>query len=185
VSQKTNGVIVSEAGIPSSSIGNAFRIYAEANSAVSVRTGVAVTNLGPSESQVTLELTRLDGSSTGLRGSVTVPASGQRALFLNDIPGFQSLPEAFKGILRIASNSDIGVAGLRTHINERGNFLISTIYPTDENMTLGTKVAFPQVVDGSGYSTEMILYSGSPVQPGSGNLQLYSQSGGSLGVSMK
>jgi hypothetical protein len=31
----------------------------------------------------------------------------------------------------------------------------------------------------------MILYSGSPAQPGSGNLQLYSQSGSSLGVSLK
>ena len=185
VSLKTNGVTVAEAGIPSSSIGNAFRLYAEANGAASIRTGIAVTNLGPSESQVTVELTRLDGSSTGLRGSVTVPASGQRALFLNDIAGLQSLPGAFKGILRISSDSDIGVAGLRTRINERGDFLMSTIYPTDENMSWGTKVAFPQVVDGSGYSTEMILYSGSPAQPGSGNLQLYSQSGGSLGVSLK
>src|SRR5262249_16259691 len=184
-SLKVGGVTVAEAGIPSSSIGNAFRMYAEANAAGSIRTGVAVTNLGPSEANVTFELTSLHARSTGLRESITVPPSGQRALFLDDIAGLRPLPTPFKGIVRISSASDIAVSGLRTRINERGNFLITTTSPTDENNSGGTTVVFPHVVDGNGYSTEMILYSGTSAQPNSGNLQLYSQSGGPLSVILK
>jgi len=184
-SLKVNGVTVAEAGIPSSSTGKAFRMYAELNAEGSVRTGVAITNLGPTEANVTVQLIRLDGTSAGLHGSVAVPASGQRAFFINDIAGLQPLPTPFKGILRIISDSDIAVSGLRTRINERGDFLITTTSPTNENDSVVSKVVFPQVVDGNGYSTEMILYSGSDIQPGSGNLQLYSQLGGSLGVNLK
>jgi hypothetical protein len=64
----------------------------------------------------------------------------------------------FKGFVRIASSNtaSIAVIGLRGHWNERNDFLIATIPPVDESYSLPPKVVFPQLVDGGGYTTQLI-----------------------------
>src|SRR5206468_8888792 len=153
----------------------------------SVRTGVAIVNSSTGNAQLHLELTRLDGTSAGLSGSLTIPASAQRALFLQEIPGFQSLPMPFKGILRISSEtqSDIAVVGLRGRVNERGDFLVTTTPPVDETAAANSKVVFPHIVDGGGYTTQFVTFGGTNGEPPSGNLKLFSQSGGSLNIALQ
>src|SRR5438874_1403012 len=84
-----------------------------AQSAVgSIQTGIAVANTSTSDAAVTLELSKLDGSSTGLVGTLTVPANGQKAIFLNQIQGLGSLQLPFQGVLRVSSAAPFSMIGL-------------------------------------------------------------------------
>jgi len=180
------GITVSEAGTPSITAGSAFRLYAEADTSNAIQTAVAVENAGSSDTSVNFELMRLDGTSTGRSGQLVVPASGQRALFLIQIPGFESLPMPFKGVLRISSgDANIAVLGVRSRWNERGDFIFTTTGATNESAPAHSTLVFPQIVDGAGYTTQFITFSGTPAEPPSGNLQLFTQSGGSLGISLR
>src|SRR5207302_1095796 len=99
------------------------------------------------------------------------------AKFLNDI--FPSLPNPFKGVLRITTTSSgLSVVGLRTRINERSDFLITTTPPANESSpATSTPMFFPQVADGGGYTTQFILFSGTAGQATSGNVQFVKQNG--------
>jgi hypothetical protein len=185
---KAGGFTVSEAGVPALRTGSAFRLYAEASgnfdaSAVgSIETGIAIANSASSAAGVTFELTRLDGSSTGLTGSVNIPGNGQTALFMNQIAGFASLGNPatpFQGVLRVSSNSPaIAVVGLRGRYNERRDFLITTTAPVDETGTPpSTELFFPHLADSGGYTTQFVLFSGAAGQAATGTLRLLSQTG--------
>jgi hypothetical protein len=181
-SSQSNDVRVSEAGVPALPGSSAFRMYAE-NSAT-VQTGIAIGNPSSANVTVNFDLSNLDGTPTGITGSTTVPATGQIAMFLNQIPGFSALPESFKGVLRI-SGANVFVTGLRGRNNERGEFLVSTTLPVDEtSQPSNAELVFPQIVDGGSYSTQIILFSGSASQSGSGVVKFVSQSGQPLILSL-
>ena len=97
-----DGPTVSEAGVPASTAGAAFRLYVEASGTPgqphSVRSGIALTNSSDAPTTVSLELTDLDGTATGLPESLTIPASGHLARFIDEF--FPALPTPFSGILR-------------------------------------------------------------------------------------
>jgi len=178
------GITVTEAGVPAVRATSAFRLYAESAGdfsrfqAGSVQTGIAVTNLAASPTTVNFELTQLDGTSLGLTGGASVPANGQTSLFLNQVPGFASVPTSFQGVLRISGSADISVVGLRGRYNERGDFLITTTPPVAEDEAASTaEMVFPHVVEGAGYTTQFILFSGKPGQTSSGMLRFLSQAG--------
>lgn len=187
---KTAGVTVTEAGVPLSGLATAQRMYAEASGADagSIQTGVAVANTGADPVNVTFELTRLNGSLTGLSGSLTVPGNGQVASFLGQIPGLGSLPIPFQGVLRIttSSGSGVSVVGLRGRTNERGDFLITTTPPVNENTPAsGFERVFPHFADGGGWSTQFILFSGSANQTADGRLRYFGQAGAPLALRLK
>src|SRR5262249_21632542 len=149
---------------------SSFRIYAEiagnidASQPGSIQTGVAIANSKATPVMVTFELINVDGSSTGLTGSVTVPANGQVATFLNTVPGLQNVATPFRGLLRI-SGSDISVLGLRGRYNQRGEFLTASTLPVDESAPPPVgEYEFPHLVDGGGFTTQIILFSGAPGQ---------------------
>lgn len=184
-SYRTAGTTVSEAGVPASPAGNAFRLYAETAGVFgtigSIQTGLAVVNTSSSAATVSLELARLDGSSTGLTGSFSVPSNGQASKFLNEISGLGSLPTPFQGVLRVSSSSSISVVGLRGRYNERGDFLITTIPPVNEvSAASNGPLYFPHIADSGGYTTQFILFSGAAGQSSSGSLQLLSTTGTTL-----
>jgi sugar lactone lactonase YvrE len=188
---RNSGVTVTEAGVPAVPTGNAFRVYAETapgnpDAVGSIQTGIAVANATTSAAAVVVELTRLDGSSIGLTGTLSVPAAGQVATFLKEIPGFASLPASFQGVLRVSSTQPISVVGLRGRYNERNDFLITTTPPINEATPATTeRLFFPQIVDGGGYMTQFILISGQPGQSSSGTMQWFSQSGEALGLALQ
>ena len=181
---KVGGFTIAQAGVPASPAGAAFRLYVESAGVFgtlgSIQSGIAVANLSSDPVIAACELTRLDGSSTGLSANVPIPASGQVALFLNQIQGFGGLPATFKGVLRIStpSNAAISVIGLRSRVNERGDFLITTTPSLDEDSSANTaESVFPQLADSGGYTTQFILISGIRGQASSGVLRFLSQSG--------
>jgi hypothetical protein len=184
---KQGGITVSEAGVPAIQ-GTAFRMYAETTAAGgigAIQTGFAITNAGSAPAPVSLELTRLDGSSVGLSATVTVPGNGQIARFLHEV--FPTLALPFKGILRISGGGAAGlsVVGLRGRYNERGDFLITTTPPSNEGVAAsGVELLFPHLVNGGGYTTQFILFSGTAGQASVGNLRFFKQDGTALNLVM-
>ena len=180
-SYKNGGFTVSEAGVPSVQPARAVRLYAEASTQVSsILTGVAIANPASTPIAVNLDLTSLAGGTTIFSGFATIPGNGQIAKFLNEIQGLESLPRPFKGVLRVSTSSPTGVAvmGLRSRVNERGDFLITTTPPADENLPPATAEAvFPHFADNGGYTTQFILFSGSTDQQSSGLIRIIGQNG--------
>jgi hypothetical protein len=184
-SYTTRGVTVTEAGVPINTA-SAFRMYVEASGAPdTIQTGIAVANPSGSTVPITFDLTRTDGSTAGVGTvSVNVPASGQIAKFLADI--FPTLPASFTGVLRISASTAISVVGLRTRYNERGDFLITTTSPANENApALSIERIFPHFADAGGYTTQFILFSGVSGQSSSGVLRFYSQAGQPLNLLLR
>jgi hypothetical protein len=190
----TDGARVSEAGVPSTAAWTAQRLYVEASGNFaasdigSIQSGIAVANPSSSPVTVNFELTTLAGVSTGITGSLNVPAHGQTALFLNQIAGFASLPLPFQGVLRVttASGSGVSVTGVRSRWNERRHFLITTTAPVDESVPASTaETMFPHLADSGGFSMQFILFSRSAGQTSAGSLRLYSQTGESLNLTLR
>ena len=77
------------------------------------------------------------------------------------------------------------MVGLRGRQNERGDFLITTTPPVEEGVKASSnEMLFPQVVDGGGYTTQMVVFSGSTGQSATGMIRFISQAGQSLGLSL-
>jgi hypothetical protein len=176
-SYKPAMITVSEAGVPVTS-GTAFRMYVESSGAGNIQSGIAVANTSSSPAIVTFDLTTLSGASAGVSPvTLNLPGSGQTAKFLSDL--FPSLGSSFRGVLRITTTSSgLSVVGLRTRVNERSDFLITTTPPTVESNPVSTREwLFPHLADGGGYTTQFIFFSGTAGQSSSGTLGVFDQSG--------
>jgi hypothetical protein len=149
-----------------------------------VLSGLAITNLTGAPATVTLTLDRLDGSTTGLTGTLSVPANGQTATFLNQVAGLTGIPLPFQGVVRISSSAAISVVGLRGRYNERNEFLITTTTAIDEAAPPPyAELFFAHFADSGGYTTQFILMAGS--SQASGSLRLVSQSGQPLTLPLR
>ena len=178
------GITSTEASISATTAGSAFRVYAEvageSGQIGSIQSGVAIANPSASGVAVAFELFDLAGASTGLTGNLSIPAQGQMALFLDQIPGFETLTSPYQGVLRISSTTTgIHVAGIRSRYNERGDFLITTTPPVNESeAAVDSELIFPHVVDGGGYTTQLILWNRVGADsPSAGVLRFFMQGG--------
>jgi len=142
----------------------------------SVQTGIAVVNPTGETLDVQYELVRLDGTSSGVSGKFAISPKGQKLTFVNELPGASNLPLSFRGVLRLTSARPISALGIHGRYNERGEFLMSTTPPMDSTAITQSSAFIPQVVDGGGYSTEIVIYDvvGSPL---SGNIYFFDQNG--------
>jgi hypothetical protein len=180
------GVMVSEAGVPGIN-GSAFRMYAEesAPSGIgAVQTTLAVVNLDTAVSTVNLALTTLDGTPIAT-ATLTVQGNAQVARYLHEL--FPTLTFPFKGVLRLAGGNAAGLSmvGLRLRTNERSEILVTTTPPTNEGAPLSiNEVLFPQIVNGGGFTTQFILFSGANGQASSGNLKFFSFDGTPLSLTV-
>jgi hypothetical protein len=172
----TNGITVTQTGIGTTGVAQSFDVYVESDSARQLQTGIAIGNAGSGAASIRFDLLTLDGVSTGYSGSASADPAGHIAMFLNQIPGLQSLPPSFRGILHISSDAAISAIGLRTIYNERGDFLFATTPAVAANIQPSSDaVVFPQVVSGSGFNTEIILMNSAGASEGT--VTLASQSG--------
>ena len=185
---RKGGVTVSEAGVPAQPAGSAFLVFAESAGdfprgvAGSMRTGLAIANPSATATTVVVEVQNLDGS-TGLIGTIRVPGNGQAALFMNEIPGLESLLTPFSGVLRLTTPLPVAIVGLRGRYNERNDLLITTTPPSNENTPApATGLFFPHLADAGGYVTQFNLFSRRSGQPAAGTIRFFSQSGGPLSL---
>lgn len=186
-SYKPAAFTLTQAGVPGNS-GTAFRMYAEASGSSgavgSISTGVAIANASTSSASVTFDLFTAAGVSMGLSRTYTLAGSGQMAKFLAEVFPTLSLP--FQGVLRITTSSpQISAVGLRGRYNERGDFLITTTPPTNEGAApSAAELDFPHIVNGGGYTTQFVLFSGAAAQTSSGTMQFLRQNSSSFGLSI-
>jgi hypothetical protein len=173
-----NGEVVSEASVPASGTGSAFRMYAEASGVPlesgSIQSGFAIRNVGFENVTVTLELTDLNGALIDT-STIIVPATGQRAQFVDEI-----FTAPFQGVLRVSvpPAEKIAVMGLRARTNERNEFLTTTTTPANEAAASTTaQFLFPHLVDGGGWSTQTILFSGIAGQTANGVMRFFGTDG--------
>src|SRR5207248_595188 len=116
--------------------------------------------------------------------SATIPAFGHLSMFTKELSRFPfNLPPT--GLLRIWTDSPYGVSvtGLRARYNERADFLITATPPIPETpSTAQGPACFPTILQGGGYTTEIILFGNSPGKTTSGKLRYFSESGSPLVV---
>ncbi|MBI4471460.1 MAG: hypothetical protein HY646_02255 [Acidobacteria bacterium] len=179
------GITVSEAGVQGVR-GSAHRMYVEVtgtgNAPGTIQTGFAITNVSTTQSTLNVELFRLDGAAAGST-TVNVSGSGQSAGFVHQL--FPNLTLPFQGILRV-SGGNVSVVSLRVLYNERSDFLITTTPPSNEGgTTTGAEFLFPHIVNGGGYTTQFILFSGVAGQASSGSLRFFKTDGSAFSLTLQ
>jgi hypothetical protein len=145
----SGGQVRSEAAVPAATLGTSFRVYVERTAITS--TGLAMLNTGTNPASVTLRLS--DGRQTALQ----IPAKGQRTQFIHEL--ITDIGASFSGTLAITSDVPIGIVALRGTFSQTGEFLMSTV-PISAGASTTSPLVFPQVADGGGYSTELLLLNG-------------------------
>jgi hypothetical protein len=182
-SYKPAGITVSEASVPVT-MGSAFRLFAELSPPSFINAGIAIANTMETPGVVTLSVSRLDGSPLAT-ADLPIPASGQIVAFLDDlIPSLRG--QSVQGVLRITSPLTISVVGIRSHYNERGDFLMATTPPTLETaLPSSTERFFPQIANGGGFTTQVILFSGTAGQAADGDVTFTSGVGIPFNLEMR
>jgi hypothetical protein len=170
-SYTANGVTSSETGIELGRVGESFRLFAENSQKPRVQTGIAIANPSAVTARVQLQLADLGGNVIG-SANLTVPGNGQVARYLNEIPELQT-PSNFQGLLVITGPATgIAVTGIRGHYNERGEYFETSIVAVDSGASsTQAEKFFSHLVDGAGYKTKVVLFSGNPAQTGTGALR--------------
>ena len=149
----SQGITISETGVPTVSTGTAFRTYVE--KWWTLHSGLAFANASASSVRTTLELTTLNGSSTTMKTSLDIPPNGHVASYIDEF--FPSIPEGFEGVLKITSTQPVAATGLRIRTNGRGDVLMTAMPIINEASPVPTSdLLFPLVVQGGGFSTEFI-----------------------------
>ena len=174
------GKTLLEAGVPALAAGSAFRVYVESSGMPeqigSIRTGLAITNAADAANTVTLEVTDLEGTLAAPPAPLTLPPSGQVSRFIDEL--FDSLPPNFSGVLQVTSTAEVAIVGLRLRYNDRGELKMTTTPPSIETgPPIMADRFFPHIVDSKGWSTQVILFSGTAGQTSSGTLSFIDTAG--------
>jgi hypothetical protein len=117
-----------------------------------------------------------------LAGTANIPANGQIAGFLDEAPFNGS--SSFSGSLTFSSSRPVAAVALRGLLNERSDFLITTLPVVELGTETSTASAvFPDFADGGGWATEITLVN--PTDSSiSGALQFADQSGAPMAVTV-
>lgn len=120
-------------------------------------TGVAIVNHNNVPALISLALNGFDGSIQVK--NVTMPPNGRLVQFINQL--FPDVSPQFQGVLTLASNAPLATLTLRLTVNQRGENIYSVLPGVDLNQVLSGSFFIPQVVDGGGYQTQLILLNAS------------------------
>ncbi len=195
-----NGTVVSEVGIPSSPPTTHAKIFIDFRTGVSaksdlvpagtisINTGFAAVNRGSSTATVNYKLYDFTGVTPLASGNGTIAPGAHFSKFMDQLrdvaPDFL-LPANFStstryGSLEITSSQPLSIVALRLTNNQRGDTLITSTPIADLNQALGSgNLYFPQLVDGGGYSTVIVMLNTSSTTE-TGSLLLYADSGSPL-----
>lgn len=173
-----NGVLVTEVGVPASPPVSSARIFVDA--AAGLDSGVAFVNPGDSPITVTLDLRNQLGVIV-TSSSLPLDPKGHTARFVSQlVPG---TPNPFLGTLTLSSTAPFAAADLRSAINGHGETLFSALPLTDLiNPPSAARLIFPQVVDGGGSPTQLLLLNPSNSFASKGTVSLYDDNGNPLSL---
>jgi hypothetical protein len=148
-----NGIVISEYAAPASAPKGNVTMYADLTGGHNA----SVVILNPNSSPVLFNtrLWTLSNQQLDFRQR-SLPALGQITLSINEV--FPAVPAGFKGLLGVEAVSGfLNVVALRTLQNERGEILTTTMPLAETQQPAPTPVVFPQIAEGNGYTTEIIL----------------------------
>jgi len=149
---RQNNVLVSETGVPATATMMAGRVFAEVNG--TVHTGIAIANPNDQAAAISFFFTGPNGDFG--RGSATIPPKSQLARFLDQAP-FNG-PSPTTGTFTLQSNVPVSMIALRSFLNERDEFLLTTLPVVDTTTALSSSpVVFPHFATGGGWSTQLVL----------------------------
>jgi hypothetical protein len=180
--QLPSGLSDSEAGVPSVQ-GTAFRMYYEisGSGAGAVSSAVAISNTTSTDATINFEAYNLDGSFFATGQSQPLPANGHYQTFVNQLFPGQTLPS--RGILRIFGATPTSVVGIRFRNNELHQLLFTTTPATSETaatLPAGTESYFPRLVNGLGWTSQYVLFSGAAGQATTGQVEFVDYSGNAI-----
>jgi hypothetical protein len=169
-------ILVTESGIPSAAATTHARIYVDLSG--NYNTGLAIANVANSNASIELASYRMDGTTAigSSSGPLQLSANGHTSQFANQF--IEGLPAGFTGVLDISSSTPFAALTIRSLVNERQDYLITTLPIADANLPAPSPIIFPQIADGGGYTTQFILIN--PTGETSATLLLYSQIGAPL-----
>ena len=150
--RNSEGVLISEAGVPAAEPVREGRIFVEVNGPVN--TGLAIAN--PNDMPAIIRFYFTD--TTGTRfpsGSFELPGYEQTATFLNQPPFNSGSPVL--GTFTFESSAPIAVTSLRGLSNEAGEFLMTTLAVAPLSPPASGTVYFPHFADGNGWATQVIF----------------------------
>ena len=150
--RNSQGVLISEAGVPAAEPVREGRIFVEVNGPVN--TGLAIAN--PNDMPAIIRFYFTD--TTGTRfpsGSFELPGYEQTAAFLNQPPFNSGSPVL--GTFTFESSAPIAVTALRGLSNEAGEFLMTTLPVAPLSPPASGTVYFPHFADGNGWATQVIF----------------------------
>ncbi len=150
-------ILVTEAGIPATVATTHARLYVDLSG--NHNTGLAIANVSNTNASIIIGAFESDGS-TGIgisQGPLLLAPNGHDARFADRF--IEGLPFGFTGVLDISSTTPFAVLTLRTLMNERDDFLMTTFPVADANQPAHSPIVFPQIADGGGYKTHFVLIS--------------------------
>jgi len=168
-------ILVSESGIPSAVSTTHARFYVDLSR--NHNTGLALANLVGADGEIVINAYESDGvTPAGDSRPVPLDPNGYAAAFADEF--IAGLPAGFTGVLHITSETPFAALTVRTLMNERHEFLVTTFPVADLEAEAASPIVFPQVADGGGYLTEFILISAG--ESASTTLRFYDGNGASV-----
>ena len=130
--------------------------------------------------QVTVRASQMDGAGpvSGEGTILDLPGNGHRAAFARQ--WIAGLPAGFRGLLEISAPTQFAALTMRSLVNARGDFLLTTFPVADMTRPAPASLVFPQIADGGGYRTEFILLSSG--EAAGVTLSLFGDNGSPLAV---
>ena len=166
---RQNGTLVTEAGVPGMVTLVSGRTYAEVNGPIN--TGVAFSNPNNSPAVISFNFTDQAGNDFG-QSSFVLEANAQSAKFLNEAP-FNATP--FAGTFTFSASAPVAVIALRTFVNQRSEFLVTTQSVTSiPDVVSASALVMGHFADGGGWNTQVILVNTTDTTI-SGTVQFYSE----------
>jgi hypothetical protein len=166
-----SGAVVGEVGVAASHLLQNGRLYVDVLGSANV--GLAIANPNDVPAVVSFFFTDSAGADFGA-GTIMVPARGQISKFLSEAP-FNS--GAIRATFSFTSNVPLGVTGLRGLINERGEFLMSSVPVVDFAALQSRSAVFvPHFAQAGGWSTQIIFVNPSDSTI-TGGIALYGRNG--------
>src|SRR6185503_6397073 len=125
-----NGLVVNESGVSSVTAGNRLRVYIDTASGHD--TGIAMANPGDSTVNITLTARQIDGLNIGSSASpisLSLPPRGHTAKFVRELATIW--PQGIRGVLEVSASAPISALTMRSLVNQRGDFLLTTFPVAD------------------------------------------------------
>jgi sugar lactone lactonase YvrE len=156
-----NGILISEAGIPAAAPTTSARVFVDFDAASGRNSGVAMVNTTSIATTINVTLTPQNGQSPVTCASIQLAAQGHKALFANQMncPSLTSSTNSFLGTMTLTSTTPFASTNVRTANNAHGEPIFSALPVVDLMATpqVSGTLIFPQIVDGGGSPTEILL----------------------------